>query len=197
MLTKRKVLFLLTLIALTQGFCEEYATDGKFVVITSSKVEAAYLPEVFTILQEADRELRQLWKLNLPEKVTIVIHPTLSSFITVNQVPWYVAGIANVETGQIDVQRLKVLAERDSLKRTLRHELFHLAQSEEWSRWLAEGLAMHFAGDRLLASPIEGISEEVLNKLLAEPTSQKALYGAMATAFIWSKQHLPNFRTKN
>ncbi len=196
MFIERKVLLLLALIVLTQGLSEEYATDGKFVVITNSKADAIYLPEVFVILQEADRELKQLWKLSLPEKVTIVIHPTLSSFIKVNQVPWYIAGTANVETGQINVQRLKVLVERDTLKRTLRHELFHLAQSEDWSRWLAEGLAMHFAGDRLLASPIEGISEDMLNKLLAEPTSQKALYSAMATAFVWSKQHLPEFSVK-
>ena len=193
---KKQKVFLLTLVisVLSWVFSEEYSTDGTFSII-SLKTDTKYLPEVFAILQEAKKELEQLWGLNVPEQVTVVIHPTLSSFITASQMPWYVAGIANVKTNQIDLQRLKVLIERDILKRTLRHELFHLAQSDSLSRWLAEGLAMHFAGDRLLAPPLEGISEEMLNSLLANPTSQGVLYRSRATAFIWSKAYLPQINS--
>ncbi len=191
MLTFKEQIFLLTLVisVFFWGFSEEHSTDGTFSII-SSKADAKYLPEVFAILQEAKRELEQSWGLNIPEQVTVVIHPTLSSFIEASQMPWYIAGVANVQTNQIDLQRLKVLLERNILKLTLRHEVFHLAQSDDLPRWLAEGMAMHFAGDRLLAPPIEDISEEALNNLLANPTSQNALYRSRATAFIWSKPYL-------
>ncbi len=180
----------LVLIALAWGSAEQPATDGRFVVITNSEADRAYLSEVFAILQEAQRELEQSWQLNLPQEITIVIHPTLQSFIKANQVPWYIAGTANVKANQVDLQRLKVLVERDILKSTLRHELFHLTQSDHWPRWLAEGLAMHFAEDKLLASPIKGITETKLNNLLANPKSQDELYSARATAFSWSKPYL-------
>ena len=193
---KEQKVFLLTLVisVLFWGFSEEHSTDGTFSII-SSNADNKYLPEVFAILQEAKGELEQSWGLNVPEQVTIVIHPTLNSFTAASQMPWYIAGIANVKTNQIDLQRLKVLKERNILKRTLRHELFHLAQSDDLSRWLAEGLAMHFAGDRLLAPPIEGISEAMLNDFLANPTSQNILYSSRTTAFIWSKPYLPKINS--
>ena len=190
----KKVLLMMLLSIFFTAFSQERFTDGKFVIITSSKVDANYLPEVFTILQSAQRDLRSLWGLNLPEQVTVVVHPTLASFIQESQVPWYIAGIANVEANQIDIQRFKVLTERNILKSTLRHELFHLVQNDDWPRWLAEGLAMHFAGDRLLALPLENVNEEDLNNLLANPTSQQTLYSAMSTAFMWSKPYLAKIR---
>lgn len=187
---------IIALLVINLGFCQDSAienfTDGRFTIVSPSKITEKFLPEVFTILQTAQNDIKQVWNLNLPEQITIIIHPTLTSFQEATKMPWYIAGIANKQTNQIHLQRLKVLKERHILKTTLRHELFHLAQKNSWSRWLAEGLAISFAGDKLNTSPLTSISEAELNNLLANPQSQHSLQKARATAFVWSRSYLPS-----
>jgi hypothetical protein len=163
------------------------ASDAFFTVQTASSADAAYLPEVFEILQQARKDLRAQG-LTLPESVRVQIHPHLESFTTTTELPWYIISVADRETSTIHTQRLRILLERQTLELTLRHELFHLAQPEGWSRWRAEGEAMKFSGERPQAEPFENVSEEKLERLLAAPDSRETLQRAAATAYFWVVQ---------
>jgi hypothetical protein len=155
-----------------------------FVVQVAAKADAAHLHEVFAVLQKARRDLKAAGY-PLPPRVSVVIHPDLRSYTRATRLPWFVLAAANRQKHRIDTQRLRVLQERGGLERTLRHELFHLAQPEGWPRWKAEGLAMRFAGEEPKARPLENIREAELEGLLATPTDQATLNRAMATAFLW------------
>jgi hypothetical protein len=159
-------------------------TDGFFVVETAAIADQEHLKDVFKIVQEAKKDL-QRQPLQLPDSVTIRIHPNLESYVNAVKLPWYIAAIANRETNLIQTQRLEVLILRNSLEKTLRHELFHLTQPEAWPRWKAEGMAMRFAGELPRAEPLVGITEERLEDLLANPPSREMLQRATATAYQW------------
>lgn len=163
------------------------SSDGFFTVQTVQNADALYLPEVFKILQEAKKDLRAE-DLTLPESVTVNIHPELESFTTTTELPWYVISVADRETSTIHTQRLRILLERQTLDITLRHELFHLAQPQDWPRWRAEGEAMKFSGERSQGEPFENLSEEELEELLAYPGSRETLQRAAATAYAWVVQ---------
>ncbi|MER3481959.1 MAG: hypothetical protein C4332_01115 [Meiothermus sp.] len=169
---------------LSLGFAQNWQTAKSpgFVVRTASSPDRALLPQVFEILRKARRDL-SLAGLNLPQTVTVVIHPNLKSYTDATKVPWFVIAVSDRTKNRIVTQRLRILVERGSLERTLRHELFHLVQPEGWPRWKAEGSAMRFAGDKPTAEPIPGISEDELNKVLADPPDARVLARAVATAY--------------
>ncbi len=160
------------------------ASDGFFTVQTVSTADTTYLKEVFKILQEAKRDLRTEG-LTLPENVTLYIHPNLNSFTSKTELPWYIISLADRETSTIHTQRLRILLERQTLEITLRHEVFHLAQPDDWPRWRAEGKAMKFSGEKVQAEPFESVTQEELNKMLASPDSRETLQRAAATAYLW------------
>jgi hypothetical protein len=180
---------LLFLLALSIAFAQDWrsASDGRFTVLTASPEDTLYLPEVFAILQRAQRDL-QRQGLELPETIGVTIHPHLDSFLEATGVPWYVMATADRDRALVHGQRVRVLLERGSLEKTLRHELFHLAQPEDWPRWRAEGAAMIFAGEKPNAEPLEGINERELERILATAPSAELLAKAMATAYLWVLQ---------
>jgi len=155
------------------------ATDGVVTVRTASEADRAYLPEIFIIIQQASRDLGG-WGLTLGSP-TVIIHPDVASYQVATGMPWYVAAVADTHMHSIDMQRARVLAERGSLTATLRHELFHLAQPANLERYVAEGLAMHFARESPQAPSWQGQLEH-LNTVLAQPASQRELQQAMARA---------------
>ncbi len=155
-----------------------------FVVQVAANADAAHRREVFAVLRKARRDL-QATGYSLPPRVSVVIHPNLKSYTHATGQPWFILATANRNKNRIDTQRLRILQERGGLERTLRHELFHLAQPEGWPRWKAEGLAMRFAGEKPRARPLENIREAELERLLANPSDQTTLNQAMATAFLW------------
>jgi hypothetical protein len=179
----------LFLLALCVAFGQDWksASDGRFVVLTASPEDALYLPEIFTVLQRAQRDLRRQG-LELPETIGITIHPHLDSFLEATGVPWYVMATADRDRALVHSQRVRVLLERGSLEKTLRHELFHLGQPEDWPRWRAEGAAMIFAGEKRKVEPLEGIGERELEEILASAPSAELLTRAMATAYLWVLQ---------
>jgi hypothetical protein len=178
-------LFFLFSFSLAQDWSS--ASDGFFTVQTTGVADATYLQEVFEILQEAKKDLRTEG-VTLPESVTVQIHPDLESFTTTTELPWYIISLADRETNTIHTQRLRILLERQTLDITLRHELFHLAQPDDWPRWRAEGEAMKFSGEKTQAEPFENVSEDELNNLLANPDSRETLQRATATAYLWVVQ---------
>lgn len=164
------------------------ATDGVFRVAMASEADREHLAEVFPILGQAARELRQDYGFALPDGVTLRVHPTIVSFEQATGMPWYVAAVADRERNTIHSQRLRVLLERGSLETTLRHELFHLAQPPAWPRWRAEGEAMRFAGEVPRAAALTDVSEAELDALLARPPSRELLARAAATAWRWVRE---------
>jgi hypothetical protein len=173
------LLLMLTMLASAQTWQD--VTDGSVTVRTARHADRAYLLEVFAVSQQAKRDLRA-WGLTLAP-LTLVIHPDIASYQAATGMPWYLAAVADTNTRQLDMQRAGVLAERGSLEVTLRHELFHLAQPEGLARYLAEGLAMHFAGETPQATPWQGRPER-LNTILADPANQQELQQAMARAYL-------------
>ncbi len=167
-------------------FAQDWQTsiDGFFIVEVASLADLQHLNEVFDILQQAKKDLiRQ--GLKLPDSVSVRIHPDIDSYVNTVNLPWYIAAVADRETNTIQTQRLEILITRNSLEKTFRHELFHLAQSKDWPRWKAEGKAMLFAGELPQAQPYKDISEEKLEDLLANPGSREQLQRAVATAYLW------------
>jgi len=179
---------LLLLFAFVQAQDFKQSSDGFFVVETASKADEYYLSRVFAIAQEAKRDLELEWDLELKQNVLIRVHPNIASFNRATHKPWYLAALAKPGENQIDIQRLRVLAERASLKATLRHELFHLAQPSDWPRWRAEGSAMLFAHERPQAEIFTEISQQELNDLLINASSQEEIQRANATAMYWVKR---------
>jgi hypothetical protein len=175
-------LFSLSSSALLQEWASK--TDGFFVVQTAPGPDETYLAEVFDILQEAKKDLRAEG-LTLPENITVQIHPNLDSFTATTDLPWYIISLADRTTSTIHTQRLRILLERQTLTITLRHELFHLVQPDDWPRWRAEGEAMKFSAESVQAEPFENVTEDELNTLLANPDSRETLQRAAATAYLW------------
>ncbi len=160
-------------------------SDGEFEVLTLARADEQHLSEVFAILREAKQDLRVKHGLRLPTDVQLYIHPTLASYTETTAVPWFVSAIANREDTRIDVQRIQVLLERDSLTKTLRHELYHLAQEEGLERWQAEGRAMVFAGEVPKVRPLKDTNAEDLNRMLEAFEDREGLARATATAYQW------------
>ncbi len=165
-------------------------SDGTFTVFTAAQADDEHLSEIFKILREAKLELRRTWGLAIPKDIQIYVHPNIESYSEATGLPWYVAAIANREDLRIDMQRAKVLLERRSLEKTLRHELFHLAQEDGLERWQAEGWAMIFAGEQPLVKALDGVSGEELNQMLEGFVDREGLARANATAFVWMQREL-------
>ncbi len=180
----RLLVLLLALLGPALAQTWQTAQAPGFVVQVAAKADAAHLREVFAVLQKARRDLKAAGY-PLPPRVSVVIHPDLRSYTRATGLPWFILATANRNRNRIDTQRLRVLLERGGLERTLRHELFHLAQPQGWPRWKAEGLAMRFAGQSPGARPLEPIGEAELERLLTSPPDQETLNRAMATAFLW------------
>ena len=176
------VMVLLSLLGLVFAQDWQTSTDGFFRVETASPADAERLEHVFGVLEQAAKDLKDSG-LPLPDAVTVRVHPTLESFQADTGLPWFVAALADRKTNTLHTQRLRVLLERRSLEKTLRHELFHLAQPADWPRWRAEGAAMHFAGERPQAQPLPNLSDAQLDALLAAPPSADVLAQAVATAY--------------
>ncbi|PYT06709.1 MAG: hypothetical protein DMF60_08795 [Acidobacteria bacterium] len=92
--------------------------------------------------------------ISLPDTaVDVVIHETTQAFVAATGLPWWVAGVTHGR--RIELQPLGVLRRRRILTSTLRHEYAHavieFVGQNRAPRWLAEGLAISFAGEgRLL-----------------------------------------------
>lgn len=88
--------------------------------------------------------------LSLPDRaLEVVVHETTRDFTAATGQPWWVAGVTHGV--RIELQPIGVLRRRRILTATLRHEYAHsIIEANGGSgvpRWLAEGLAISFAGE--------------------------------------------------
>mgnify|MGYP001385158258 CR=1 FL=1 len=161
------------------------SASGGFEVRTAASADAAWLPEAFRILTAGAARVSDDPELGLCNAPLVVIHPELGSFEATTGMPWFILAVANRSECRIDTQRVAILEQHGGLRRTLLHELHHLAQPEDWERWRAEGRAQAFAGERPAAAPLHAITPAQLNALLAAPTGSEDHLRALATALNW------------
>lgn len=153
-----------------------------FTIQTASPADAQHLERIAKTLEAARKDLKT-FNLEPPGRVLVVVHPDLESYRKATAQPWFVLAQADRAKSRIDVQRLHVVIERGQLEAVLRHEYFHLAQPQDWPRWLAEGSAMIFAGQRPTAPALTGVSEAGLEEILVNPPNSETLARAMARAY--------------
>ena len=125
--------------------------------------------------------------LKLPDsELEIVVHETTQDFTAATGQPWWVAGVTRGR--RIELQPLGVLRRRGILTSTLRHEYAHAVieanRGSSVPRWLAEGLAISFAGEGRMLLRYRSrtpLSLDELEQRLARPASSaemRALYAA-------------------
>jgi len=103
------------------------------------------------------------------------------------QSPWVAAATSR---NRIELQPFDLLTRRRILETTLRHELVHAVVDEighgRTPRWLAEGLAVHFAGEGQLVSRNQrnaDVSTSQLDLVLSQPSSVEQMRAAYAAAY--------------
>ena len=120
--------------------------------------------------------------------VEIFIHTTAAEFIAATGKAGWVAAVTRGR--RIETQPLSSLQKRGVLLTTLRHELAHVAiealSQGRAPRWLAEGLAAHFAweGSALTRVKVDaGLALEELERRLNQPASAATTRALYARAF--------------
>jgi hypothetical protein len=126
--------------------------------------------------------------LKLPgaSRFDLVIHSATQNFTAATGQQWFAAGATRGR--QIQLQPISVLRRRRILTSTLRHEYAHAVIETigegRTPRWLAEGLAIHFAGEAAMLTGFESgkrLSLDELETKLERPASageMRALYAA-------------------
>jgi stage II sporulation protein D len=126
--------------------------------------------------------------LQLPT-LDLFFNETTGDFVGRTGQPSWVA--AATLRNKIELQPFETLARRRILETTLRHELVHASIDRighgRTARWLAEGLALHFAGEGQLVSSHQtnaDIAISELELLLAQPSSVEEMRAAYAAAYL-------------
>jgi SpoIID/LytB domain protein len=127
--------------------------------------------------------------LSLPAAaIDVVVHETTQDFIAATGQPWWVAGVTSGR--RIELQPFAVLRRRRILNSTLRHEYAHavieVIGQGRTLHWLAEGLAVGFAGEGPSLErfrPKARLSLEELERRLANPRSASETRSLYAAAY--------------
>ena len=127
----------------------------------------------------------------------VFINETTGDFVgRTGQPPWAAAA---TKANRVELQPLETLRRRRILETTLRHELVHtfidVVGHGRTPRWLAEGLALHLAGEgRLVArfEPRRRITTEEIDRQLANAKTADAMKVAYAAAYSEVKRIINN-----
>jgi SpoIID/LytB domain protein len=162
-----------------------------FHIIYPASVERSEIESILRALEAADKDMRRrlaLASINLPAApaLDVVIHGATQNFTAATGQPWFAAGATRGRG--IQLQPISVLRRRRILESTLRHEYAHAVIETvgegRTPRWLAEGLAIHFAGEGAMLRRFESKNRPPLDELerkLVRPASapeMRALYAA-------------------
>lgn len=125
--------------------------------------------------------------LQLP-RLKLFINETTGDFVARTGQPAWTAAATAGRT--IELQPLELLKRRRVVETTLRHELVHAVVEEighgRTPRWLAEGLALHFAGEGQLISRFSHKKKIEISELehqLTRPSSADQMRAAYAASY--------------
>lgn len=153
-------------------------------------VERRDVETALDILESARNDLRNRLSaasIDLPSgRIEIYVYGTTGEFAGATSKPPWVAGATM--HNRIALQPLSVLRRRGVLATTLRHEYAHAVIEAvgggRTPRWLSEGLAMYFAGERPRESePAEKLSPDQIDAGFARATSAQELRRMYAAAY--------------
>ena len=121
-------------------------------------------------------------------KLEVVMNESTGEFVgRTGMPPWAAAATKN---NRIELQPLTLLKQRRILETTLRHELVHVLVDSigggQTPRWLAEGMAVHFAGEGKMMERHQTnnvMSVEIVEQTLASPKSAADMRSAYAAAY--------------
>lgn len=167
-------------------------TSEHFRLHYDSKLPQREVSPLLTILETARQNLQPHLQLAgrpwAPQGLTAVyLYPSTSGFVAATGQPAWVA--AATRGNAMHLQPLAVLQKRGVVTTTLRHELVHVAletiSSQRPPRWLAEGLAIHFAGEgRLYPKPAFKLPPAELEQRLAAPKTAAEMRQLYALAYV-------------
>lgn len=124
----------------------------------------------------------------LRRPIEIVIHATTADFIAATGLSGWSAGAARGDS--IHLQPLDILRKRRIFETTLRHELAHAVIEQigkgRTPRWLAEGLAIHFAGEAATLTGMgaaANLSRAGIEEALKTPKPHREMRALYARAY--------------
>jgi len=163
-----------------------------FRISYPATIERREIEGLLTFLQSSRKSLLNRvasagLKARLPA-LEIFINETTGDFVgRTGQPPWAAAATKN---NRIELQPLATLQRRRILETTVRHELVHTLVDAlgggRAPRWLAEGLAIHFAQEGPLVSryqPRHKLTVQEIEQKLASPQSANDMRAAYAAAY--------------
>ena len=176
-----------------------YTSQNRRLSLTSEHFQLSYpasthereAENVLRMLEAARSDVLSRVSAILPgfeglQRLTVIVHPTTGDFISATGQPPWAAGVTKGR--RIELQPLGILRRRGVLPTTLRHEYAHAVIEAlgrgRAPRWLAEGLAIHVAGEGAMFARFESkekLSTDVLEQRLTRPASaedMRALYVA-------------------
>jgi hypothetical protein len=185
---------------LTRRYAATVSIEPRLLTISSEHFRVTYpadvdrrdADQVLSTLESARsdylRRASSAISVNIPT-LEIRLNESTGDFTSRTGQPWWAA--AATKGNRIELQPLKLLKQRGVLFTTLRHELAHAVidavSQNRAPRWLAEGLAIHLAGEGQTFKQYvkRGLySDDELEKRLERPSSQQDMRGLYAQAYI-------------
>lgn len=127
--------------------------------------------------------------LKLPDSVDVLVHATTQDFVAATGQSVWAAAVTHGR--RIEVQPLPVLKRRGIVRSTLRHEYAHAVMEanggQDVPRWLAEGLAIAFAGEGRMYALFRRnarLSIDDLERRLQHPSSAAEMRSLYAEAYF-------------
>jgi stage II sporulation protein D len=136
------------------------------------------------------KELALDLSLPSPTSLDVVVHPTVDAYRRATRSPSWTSAATMLAGDDITLHfvPLSVLDRGAMLTQTVRHELVHVLTLRalfDRPRWVHEGLALHFAGERVSAEPEEASDDRVKcpsDRDLMRPRSRDAFDHAYSRA---------------